>query len=376
MMTIGFDAKRAFKNFSGLGNYSRSMIRALAQYYPGNRYVLYTPPFEPHPALNELAHIDVTIRTPKGAGAWSPSLWRMGGLGFPAALQEEGVQVFHGLSGELPYHTLPSLKMVVTMHDVIFMRYPEYYSAIDRFLYEKKFRHACRRADKIIAISQQTKDDLIQFFEVDHSKITVIYQGCDTQFTHKPPPDVCAAIRAKYRLPEQYILSVGTIEERKNLVTIMKALAMLPSSLHIVALGRSTSYMDQVRREIERHCLASRVHFIHDALFSDFPALYANARALVYPSLFEGFGIPVLEGLTAGIPVITSNISSMPEAGGDAALYIHPLDAKEIAHAILSVIEDRSLAEGMVERGFKHALRFRDEEIASMLHRLYTQLIS
>ena len=376
MMTIGFEAKRAFRNFSGLGNYSRSLIRALANFYPHNRYVLYTPPYAAHPALKQLEHTNVIVRTPDGLGAWTPSLWRSGGVGFSRALRKEGIQIFHGLSGELPCGINHSLPMVVTMHDVIFLRYPQYYKPVDRFIYEKKFRYACQRAHTIVAVSQQTREDLIQFLGVMPEKITVVYQGCDPQFYQTPPPDARRAVKANYQLPESYLLSVGTIEERKNLVTVIKALSLLPPSLHLVAIGKESPYMEQVCREVERQKLSSRVHFIHNALFSDFPALYANARLLVYPSLFEGFGIPVLEGLNVGIPVVTSQISSMPEAGGDAAAYINPLDADEMAQTIRRILEDSELAADMVSKGFQHALSFREEKIAFHMNRIYTQFIS
>ena len=376
MITLGFDAKRAFKNFSGLGNYSRSLIRALFTYCPQNRYILYTPPYSAHPALEQLDYPNVEVKTPKGIGHWIPQWWRSGGLGFSTALKTEGVQVFHGLSAELPCGISPSVAMAVTVHDLIFIRYPQYYKPVDRFVYKKKLLYACQRANIVIAVSQQTRDDLIHYLHVDPEKIVVLYQGCDPQFYPKPPPQTCIAVKAKYHLPEQYILSVGTIEERKNLITLIKSLTMLPQSIHLVAVGKSTSYMEQVLREVDKQKIAPRVHFIHNTPFSDLPALYAGARALVYPSLFEGFGIPVLEGLNMGIPVITSNISSMPEAGGDAAAYINPLDACEMAQTILHILEDPSLSAQMVERGYRHALHFREDKIAFAMNALYTKLIT
>ena len=376
MITIGFDAKRAFMNFSGLGNYSRSLIRALATFYPHHRYVLFTPPYTAHPSHKQFKHTNITISTPTGAGVLNAPLWRAGGLGFSTALRREQIQIFHGLSGALPYGISHSLPMIVTVHDLIFLRYPQYYKSIDRLVYEKKLRHACQRANIIVAISKQTKEDLIQFFGIESQKITVVYQGCDPQFYRTPSADIITAIKAKYQLPEQFILSVGTVEERKNLVTVIKALAMLPQNLHLVVLGQSTPYIALVNREIERQKLSSRVRIIHNALFSDLPAIYALSQLLVYPSLFEGFGIPVLEGLSLGIPVVTSNRSSLPEVGGDAAAYIDPLNVEEMAQTVHNILENSSIASDMVNRGFRHAHHFREEEIASNMHHLYTQLIS
>ena len=374
MITLGFEAKRAFKNFSGLGNYSRSLLRALADHHPQYRYLLYTPPYAPHPVLSPVEQPDMRICLPQGPGRIFPSLWRSYGVG--SRLAKDGVALFHGLSGELPYGIPRRILTVVTMHDVIFMRYPQYYKPVDRYFYERKFRYACRRADKIIAISQQTANDIIHYLGADPQKIEIVYQGCDPQFYEPAGAEACAAVRAKYKLPEQFILSVGTIEERKNALSIVEALPLLLENCHLLLLGKATPYLQKVLAAVARLGLGSRVHFLHSALFSDFPAIYACARALVYPSVFEGFGIPVLEGLNVGIPVVTSNISSMPEAGGDAAAYVNPLDAKEIAYTLRNILEKPDLANEMRVKGFAHALLFREDKVAQNVHEVYHQLLS
>ena len=374
MITLGFEAKRAFKNFSGLGNYSRSLLRALADHYPQYRYLLYTPPYAPHPALGPMSQPDMHICLPRGWGRSLPSLWRSYGIG--PRLQKDGVGLFHGLSGELPFGIPKHIPAIVTMHDAIFMRYPQYYKAHDRYLYEKKFRYACRRATKIIAISKQTADDLMHYFQADSHKIEIVYQGCDPQFYSPATPEACVAVRTKYNLPETFILSVGTIEERKNTLNLVEALSLLPEDCHLLLLGKATPYLPKVQAAVSKLGMGARVHFLHNALFSDFPAIYACARALVYPSVFEGFGIPVLEGLNVGIPVVTSNISSMPEAGGDAAAYINPLQPSEIGHTLRQILENPKLANEMRHKGFAQALRFREDRVAHNVHEIYHQLLS
>src|SRR5574344_1970543 len=220
-------------------------------------------------------------------------------------IQFRHIDLFHGLSGELPLRTL-SIPTVLTMHDVIFLRYPEFYHFWDRKIYEYKFRKACQSACKILAISHQTAEDAIHFLGADASKIEVIYQGCSPIFYRKSTPEDLESVKLKYQLPERFILSVGTIEERKNLINIIKALPLIDEEVSLVAIGRRTPYADAAEQVAEYLKVSSRLKMIHHAHFNDFPAIYAAAQMLVYPSFFEGFGLPVLEGLNIGIPVITS----------------------------------------------------------------------
>ena len=373
MANIGYDAKRAFKNFSGLGNYSRALISSLARFYQTNDYFLYTPQYKEN-SLFEFANRDnIFIKRPSGIYNTLPtSLWRSRGI--ISDLQRDKIDIYHGLSGELPSSNI-SIPKVVTMHDVIFLRYPEYYKPIDRWIYEKKFKAACKSADKIIAISQQTADDLILFLGADHSKIEIIYQGCDKQFYNTPSEADRDRVKEKYNLPDKFILNVGTIEKRKNLANIIKALKKVPEDVSLVALGRATPYITEVEAAIKENNLQNRVQIVSGADFEDFPAIYSQAKALTYISVFEGFGIPVLEGLNAKIPVITSNISSMPEAGGDAAIYVDPLKVEEISEAINMVLSSPTLVETMQVKGLAHAAKFREDVVSKEIADLYQTLL-
>lgn len=374
MANIGIDAKRAFRNFSGLGNYSRALISGLSRFYRYDRYFLYTPDYKGEGKWLDFSRREnIRIRTPRGIYSVLPSpLWRSRGI--VHEIRKDKIDLFHGLSGELPDGNFPAPK-VVTMHDVIFLRYPEYYKAIDRRIYEKKFRQACRDADKIIAISRQTADDLIRFLEADPKKIEIIYQGCDKQFYNPVGEEEMKRVKAKYGLPDRFIVNVGTIETRKNLASVVKAMSAVPAEIHLVALGRATPYIGSVMAAAREAGVEQRVHLIHDASFQDFPAIYRQALALTYVSVFEGFGIPVLEGLTAGIPVITSNLSSMPEAGGDAALYVNPHDPQEIARSINLILSSPTLISSLIEKGKNHAARFREDIVARNVHDIYASLL-
>jgi glycosyltransferase involved in cell wall biosynthesis len=285
-------------------------------------------------------------------------------------INAQNVDIFHGLSGELPVSKLKMPK-VVTMHDLIFMRFPEYYATFDRKMYEKKFKHACNVADKIIAISKQTADDCIQFLGADAKKIEIAYQSCDPIFFTASKNE---EVLKKYNLPARFILSVGTIEARKNLLNLVKALKFIDDDVSLVALGGRTAYTAQVEEYIKDNNLAQRVKLIHDAAFRDFPAIYTAAAAFVYPSVFEGFGIPVLEALAVGAPVATSNISSMPEVGGDAALYFDPYNMEDIVDKINLLLHDKETVARLNENRATQLAKFSIQNIAANVNAIYSDL--
>jgi glycosyltransferase involved in cell wall biosynthesis len=365
-MTIGFDAKRAFHNFSGLGNYSRLLIQSLSELYKDNKYFLYTPKYKPHP-LHDFEKNDICkIITPKIIHSLLPStFWRT--YFMANDINEKNVDIFHGLSGELP---VPKLKMpkVVTMHDVIFLRYPEYYTTFDRKMYEKKFRHACKIADKIITVSKQTADDCIQFFGADARKLEIAYQSCDPMFFM---PVEMNNITEKHNLPDKFILNIGTIETRKNLLNLVKAMRFIDEDVSLVAIGRRTSYAVQIEEYLKDNHLSHRVKLMHNVPFCDFPAIYAAASVFVYPSVFEGFGIPVLEALAVGTPVATSNLSSMPEVGGDAALYFDPYNIEDIATQINLLLHDTETVSSLILNTAIQLEKFSIKNIAKNVNKIY-----
>ncbi len=287
----------------------------------------------------------------------------------------DSVALFHGLSNELPLGLARrSIRSVVTIHDLIFLRYPAYYKFIDRKIYEWKFRSACRRADRIIAVSECTKRDIVKFFGIDPDKIDVVYQGCDTMFAEPVTEEHRQKAAARYALPERYILNVGTLEERKNLMAIVEALALLPQHIHLVAVGRATPYLDRVRRRMAELGVTDRVHLLHDVAYRDLPAVYAAADVFVYPSRFEGFGIPIIEAQSIGVPVVAATGSCLEEAGGDAALYVSPDDVWALANAVKGIVADDELRRSMVERGREQVRRFDAPCIARDIMKCYKHI--
>jgi len=374
-MVIGFDAKRAFKNKTGLGNYSRMLVGGVAGMYPDVECRLYSPSadgaFAKH--FSGLGNVEVT--TPAGMGRLFPHLWRS--FVVSARLTCDGVDIFHGLSHELPHFIPQRVKKVVTMHDLIVWRYPHLYKLFDRSVYRAKMRHSCKIADIVVAASEQTKRDLQDFLHVPEQKIRVIYQSCDPMFWQPITEETKKEVRTRYKLPEHYIICVGTIERRKNQAAVVEALARLPEDFHLVIVGgHSTDYYNTVVETVRRFNAGHRVHILGKASFADFPALYANAEMSMYVSAFEGFGIPILESLCCDTPVITSNLSSMPEVGGDAALYVNPADIDDIVEKAMLLINDTELRKRLIINGQRQRQKFSTAEISRQMYNLYKEIQS
>jgi Glycosyltransferase len=229
-MNIGFDAKRAYHNGTGLGHYSRTLISSLAEYYPGHEYYLFNPKASSKFHLQQLKNIHEVL--PGFPSSLFPSAWRSSWV--KKDLQKFNIDLYHGLSHEIPVGIQKTkIKTVVTIHDLIHERYPEQYNSIDVNIYNKKFRYACEHADKVIAISSQTKQDIIDFYKTPEEKITVCYQSCNPAFSKAISEEEKKRVTQLYDLPEKYFLYVGSIIERKNLLTICKALVVLKDDLNI-----------------------------------------------------------------------------------------------------------------------------------------------
>lgn len=372
-MRIGFDAKRAFNNTAGLGNFSRNSIAALACYFSANSYFLFHPGTK-HPVFDPPANSTEV----KPDGFWwnqFKSLWRS----FHIAILSKKLKldVYHGLSHELPLGIEKTgIKSVVTIHDLIYIRYPEYFKKIDRLVYNRKFRHACRVADRIHAISEQTKQDLMTYFAVPAEKIKVIYQSVNPVFSVQADDGLKLEIRKKYQLPERFILTVGTVEPRKNLMALLEGMVLEKIYLPLVVVGKFTEYQHKVLKFIEADLNRLQVFFLSRVQDEELAVIYQMAEVMVYPSVFEGFGLPVAEAQASGCPVITSKTSSLPEAGGDAALYINPENPEEIGQALATVLSDQTLRESLIAKGKINVRRYTPEKFAKELEQLYNSILN
>ncbi|AOM78147.1 glycosyltransferase family 4 protein [Pedobacter steynii] len=371
-MKIGFDGKRATNNLTGLGNYSRSLIAQLAEFFPQNQYFVYSQKVKEHPQIRHFLNArGIRSRLPDQPGLF----WRTSGI--KKQLIKENIDLFHGLSHEVPLGIQNSgIPSIVTIHDLIFLKFPHYFGRIDRFIYRLKAKYSCKHADKIIAISECTKRDIIEFFHTDPNKIEVIYQSCDDSFKSPASEETKQGVRIKNHLPSRYILNVGTVETRKNLLTLIKALPQVHPDYQLVVVGKRTPYADLVYQEIERLGLKDRVLFLQNVPFDELPSIYQMADAFVYPSLYEGFGIPIIEALYSGIPVIAATGSCLEEAGGEDSLYVSPLDHTALASGINTVLNTPALAEKMKIKGLEYVQKFNTKVITQDLMNVYNQVLS
>lgn len=379
-MRIGFDGKRAVCNNTGLGNYSRLVVDLLSEYYPNNEYLLYTPKSNENPRLQPiLSKENVKLISPtSGFSRKFSSLWRQWWI--ISNIKSDKIDLYHGLSGELPLNIKKSkIPSIVTIHDVIFRHFPEYYNPIDVKIYDYKFRKACENATRIMAISECTKRDVMNFYGIDGDKIDVIYQGCDESFNNTASVEELNEelneVKTKYNLPEKFLLYVGTIEERKNLMLVLRSLDELPQDIHVVAIGRKTDYFNKISEYINEANLTGRVKFLHDVPFSDLPKIYKMAGVFVYPSRFEGFGIPMLEALCSGVPAIGATGSCLEEAGGPHSLYVNPDDHGSLTEAIQRIFSDAKLRENMIAEGYNFAKKFSKESIARNIMQVYEKVL-
>ncbi len=379
-MHIGFDAKRAFHNRTGLGNYSRWVLEELSRAYPDDRLSLYNP--KPGTAWSARP-TEAAEHLPQGVWRSIPSAWRRWGLS--ADLARDQIEIFHGLSNELPASIKPGIATVVSIHDLIFERFPQWYKPADRLAYRFKFRAAARRADRIFALSEQTKNDLVEFYSIDPKRIELHYQSCHRDFQLSDDVrsfEQLENIRAEARqslselgLPAEYALYVGTVEARKNLLNLLKALREV--DLPMVVVGAGGSYKKECIEYVRVQGMEKRVFWFENLPKGRLPLLYRAALAFIYPSFFEGFGIPILEALYSGCPVITSQGGVFPDTGGPNSVYVDPFSENSIRSGIERVTTDSNLRAKMRVLGLEYAReRFEPRARIGDLHRSYQAILA
>lgn len=375
-LRVGLDGKRAVLNNTGLGNYSRYCVNIMSMAFPSAQFILYSPKFAENERLEPLlsrGNVELVVPALKPDWGLSRAWWRS--VDMPLRLSADKIDVYHGLSNELPLTIKKVCPAVVTIHDLIYRRFPQGYSAIDRRLYDFKYGRSARIADRIIAISECTKSDIVKDYDIDPRKIDVIYQGVDPIFTLKVDTARRQEVRARYSLPEKYILAVGTVEERKNLLLAIEALPKLPAAVKLIVVGgMKGQYGERVRRAIERLGLADRVMHLQ-VPFKDLPPLYADAEFTSYTSRYEGFGLPVAESLTMGTPVIACTGSCLEEAGGEGAVYVQPDDVDAYAEAAIRLIDDKVFREIKARKGMAHVRRFTADAFAKDTMACYRKAI-
>ena len=370
-MLIGIDASRsAAPQRTGTENYSLNLIRHLLALQSDHCYRLYFN----RPPTRELRITNYELRIMP-----FPRLWTHLRLSWEMARRPPDLLF-------IPAHVLPIIhprRSVVTVHDLGYLFYPEAHRFLDRLYLDFSTRYNARAATHLIADSSATKRDLIERYGSKPDKITVVYPGYDeTIFQPVRNEKAIEAVKTRYGIVSDYILFVGTLQPRKNLVRLIEVFANMqvgkyasgqvdaglqtckPANLQLIISGKKGWLYDQIFRQVEELGLEGRVVFTDYVPEWDLPALLSGARLFVFPSLYEGFGLPVLETMACGTPVVCSNASSLPEVVGDAAVLVDPLDVERLAAAMERVLGDEELRAKLIERGFEQARKFSWERCA------------
>lgn len=377
-LKVGFDAKRAFLNTTGLGNYSRRVIDEMVSTHRDWAFELFTPRVTAgtfSAAMQDCGNAEIV--TPTGFWRRASSLWRVKG-GMTAAMRRSGIELFHGLSNELPLDIVRSgIPSVVTIHDVIYRRFPDNYKAIDRRIYDYKYGMSARNATRIVAISRCTARDVAEFYDVDPAKIDIIYQPCHPQFSAPMEPSLSDEFHALYpMIAKRYIAMVGTVERRKNQLLAVRALPAIDPKVELLIVGRGRLGYDKlVRDEARRLGVAHRVKWLSSVPFRLLPVLYAEAEIAAYPSRYEGFGLPVVEALSSGTPVIAATGSCLEEAGGAGGVYVDPDDADGFAAAANDLLNNSVKRAEMVHAGRGHIASLLSTPMCESLTETYRKIV-
>jgi len=373
-MKIGFDAKRFFFNHSGLGNYSRMLIESLFKYFPENEYVLYADRLDTldhaHPEALRILKLYVDNRS-DGSDLYTlvmvdaPKWWRTWGMGKRAA--QDGVEVFHGLSNELPWDLPTSVASVCTIHDVIFKEFPSYYPWIDRLIYDFKTKKATQNASRLIMTSQATQSQVEKYYPNAKGCSVVVYQAVDPAFY------VNDSVGGVKEVHMPYFVYQSSFTQRKNHAVLVDAFALIQhqTDWNLTLIGLNGPTLAAVQFQIEKLGLSNRITCLVDQSRQEMIDCVTGAAGFVYPSLNEGFGIPLAEALAAGLPMAVSNISVFRELTEDLPVYFHPNKADEMAAAMISI----TTAEEQTRQRLKRPSlqnKIDPQNIASQMMRTYS----
>jgi glycosyltransferase involved in cell wall biosynthesis len=363
-MRIAIDARIAHYTGAGIGQYAVHLAQALARLDRTNQYVLLQSRKDQRTLVDE-PHV-------QRHGIWTPShhRWEQGLLAaefklFPA-VRRLHIDLLHS-TDFIPPLRLRGFKSVITVHDLAFLRWPHFLTE-DSARYYGQVEAAVERADHIIAVSESTKNDLVKLLGAPRNKITVVYEAADPLYRPMTRSEALASMRSTFPLPEEFILFVSTIEPRKNIATLLRAYRRLLDSYKVSAglvLAGATGWLaDQIFETVEQLDLQRHVTFLGRVQNGDLVYLYNLARCLAHPAYYEGFGLTPLEAMACGTPVVVSNVSSLPEVVGDAALLIDPNNDEELAVALHRVLTDETLRASLREKGLARARTFSWERTA------------
>ena len=367
-MRIAIDARKLHDY--GIGTYVRNILRYLGRIDRENEYVLLCRPAD----LDSMDKYGDNFRAvAEPSGNYSV----MEQVRVPLALKRAGAHVFHA-----PHYVLPPVlpcPSVVTIHDCIHLMFPEYLPNKLAYAYARTFMTiAARRSSRVLTVSEASKRDILRFFKIPASKVEVVYNAIDDRFDREPEMEDVMRVRERYQLNDPFLLYTGNIKPHKNVERVIEAYSLLRTrgfdNLKLLIIGDEISKSPHLRRAVHRHQLHRQVRFLGFVPDATLAVLYRLADVFVFPSLYEGFGLPPLEAMASGTPVVTSNVSSLPEVVGDAALLVDPKDADAIAGAIQRILTDRDLRRSLTQKGLGRAHDFSWERSVRRIRDVYLEV--
>ena len=378
-MRIGIDYSIAVRPGAGITRYTRELVQGLTQIDSDSEYILLWPGLDADAEEVERA----VPKTPNVRSVRLPLtfraltiLWHRLGLPLYADLLTGWVQVFH--CPDFALAPLHRAKGVVTIHDLSFLRFPEFTDASLLSYLHKVVPDSVRRAELVLADSNATREDVINWLNVDPGRVQVVYAGVHQRFRPVENAQALLATRARYRLPDRFVLAVGTVQPRKNLTRLIEAFGQIAhhEDVQLIIVGRLGWLFDSTLQRVAELQLQDHVRFLGFVPDDDLPALYSLASCFAFPSVYEGFGLPPLEAMACGTPVVSSNVSSMPEVLGTAALFIDPYDVDALAEALRQVLADPELQRTMSQAGLEQVKAFSWTAAAQRLLTVYRSLAS
>jgi glycosyltransferase involved in cell wall biosynthesis len=374
MMNIGIDYTAAVHQSAGIGRYTRELVQALAAITNSDlSYRLFVAAagrnFDLPPPADNFGWRPTAI-----SERWLARLWFRLRLPLPIQYWTGPLDLYHATDFVLP-PVKKGTRTIVTIHDLSFVRLPEMtMPGMSRHL-NKWVSHSVRRADHVIAVSEATRQDLMALYQTPPDKISVIYHGVGPEFKAVRDTAQLMAVRQRYNLGEHpFILSIGTLQPRKNYRRLIQAFAQIDPPIKLVIAGGKGWQCDEIFAEVEQQKLQDRVIFPGFIAEADLPALYNAATLFIYPSLCEGFGLPALEAMACGAPVIASNQSSLPEVVGEAGLLVDPQDVDAMAKAMAHLLKNGDLRQKLSAAGLKQAAKFTWPEMGQKLLALYKRV--
>ena len=368
-MRIAIDARK-LHDF-GIGTYIRNVLIGLARIDQETEYIVLCRPRDAD-AVNDLGANFRAVPETAQPYSLGEQVW------IPLSLVRERAHLLHE-----PHYVLPPAvrcRTVVTIHDCIHLMFPQYLPGKLAHVYARvSMWSAVHKADRILTVSEASKKDILRFFTVDPDKVSVIYNAIDERFLAPPDEERMDQVRQRYQLDHPFLLYVGNIKPHKNIERLIDAFGRARASglddLRLIIIGDEISKYPPLRQAVHRHRLDKHVRFLGFQPYDTLAAFYRLARAFVFPSLYEGFGLPPLEAMACGTPVVTSNVSSLPEIAGGAAILVDPYDPQSIAEGIKRAVCDETTRAELIARGLARARDFSWAQSVSAIHRIYMEVL-